>query len=190
MMKPRKVLPALPAAKFTPLPLLVLLPPSSSISGIPANPGWLHPSKKISLAISGNCTAPTEMVRTPVPLILKEMVSSPAVLLAAMMASRSDTALSAPLLALSCSMLKLLPKPLSLASDVVVTTSTFDTSSTVTAMACVSVALPSLTCTVTSKTLFMSASEGISKSGGAVNANTPVLALMLKRAASAPPLML
>jgi hypothetical protein len=73
------------------------------------------------------------------------------VLLAAISASRSEIAPSAPLLALSCSALKLPPRPVSLLSATVVTTSALDTSLTLTAMACVSLPpAPSATCTVTS----------------------------------------
>ena len=54
-------------------------------------------------------------------------VSRPAVLFAAMMASRSDTLPSAPLLALSCVMLKPVPRPVSLLSAVVSTTSVAST---------------------------------------------------------------
>ena len=96
----------------------------------------------------------TLMVCRPTPARLNKICPGPlpplAVLFAAMMASRSDTSLSTPLLALSCSVLKLLPRPVSLVSAVVVTTSRFDTSVTVMLKAWVSVSRPSLTCTVTS----------------------------------------
>ena len=62
---------------------------------------------------------------------------------------------------------------------------------TLTAIACVSLPpLPSLTCTVTSYTLFAPASVGVSKSGTATKVNAPVLGLMVNSEASAPPTML
>ncbi len=81
--------------------------------------------------------------------MLKVTVFSPAVLLAAMMASRSDTLLSVPLLALSCSTLNPVPRPVSLVSAVVSTTSVVGMSSTVMAMSCWSSSRLSLAYTVT-----------------------------------------
>ena len=60
---------------------------------------------------------------------------------------------------------------------------------TVTANACVSTKVPSLTCTTTSYTLLPAALAGASKLGAATKLNTPVVALMLNSPASAPPLI-
>ncbi|CAH0356281.1 hypothetical protein AQB9606_04654 [Aquabacterium sp. CECT 9606] len=80
------------------------------------------------------------------PVIAKLMVSRPAWVLAAMMASRRDTLLSVPpFKAFNCSAVKLVPRPLSLLSVIVVTVSVETTSVTVTARACVSVKVPSET---------------------------------------------
>lgn len=80
--------------------------------------------------------------------MLKVMVSSPAELLAAWMASRRDIWPSAPLFAFRASSDVTVP---SLTSETVVTISVLATSVTVTVIACVSVGLtplPSLTSTV------------------------------------------
>ena len=58
---------------------------------------------------------------------------------------------------------------------------------TVTVMVCVSVSKPSETCTITMYVLLAPLSAGFSKSGAAMKVSTPVEALMLKKAASAPP---
>ena len=59
--------------------------------------------------------------------------------------------------------------------------------STVTAKFCTSVKTPSETVICTSYTLFPPASLGFSKSCAAIKAKTPVVALIVNNAASAPP---
>ena len=58
---------------------------------------------------------------------------------------------------------------------------------TVTAIACVSVSVPSLTCTVTSYTLLAPLSAGNSKFGADTKLSAPLEALIANLAASAPP---
>ena len=115
------------------------------------------------------------------------MESAPTVLLAALIASRSEMSPSAPGLAISCSTDATLP---SITSAVVDTVSGPPTSVTVTAMAWVSDSAPALARTVTWYTLLVPASVGSSKSGGVTKRSAPVALSMLKRAASLPPMML
>ena len=60
---------------------------------------------------------------------------------------------------------------------------------TVTAMACLSFNVPSVTSTTTSYTLSAPASVGASQFGALTNVSTPVLELIANFAASAPPSM-
>ena len=148
------MLPPLPAASTNPLtPLPAARPFNTTTGWLPfeAKSGSVLASSTNVSVMAGSALV-TSMVCAPptkASVMLKPMLSRPTVLLAAIMASRNDTLPSAPLLALSCSAVKLLPKPVSFVSAVVVTTSVLDTSSTVMVKACVSVRKPSLTCTVT-----------------------------------------
>ena len=139
------------APSVSPWPLTPL--PSSTINGCALLPGWLAPSITTASVIVGKAL-PIKSVYSPSPpagpVIAKRIVSSPGVLFEAIKASRSDTAPSVPMRALSCSMVKLPPRPVSLVSATVPTTSCDDTSVTRTVMACSSNQVPSLDRTITS----------------------------------------
>lgn len=121
-------------------------------TGLPpelAQSGSVLPSMVIVPVMAGSkeprlmvCAPPTSALA-----MLKVMVSAPAVLLAASIASRRDILPSVPLFRTSAPMLDVSP---SLESAVVVTTSSLATLVTVTAIVWVSVREPSLTWTTRS----------------------------------------
>ena len=90
--------PALTSSPATPWPAPA---PSSSMSGVPAYPGWVVPSIVTGSVISGRADA-GEMVWTPAPGIANTMMSAPGFALASRIAWRSDPApLSAVLVTVS-----------------------------------------------------------------------------------------
>ena len=118
--RPRSVEPLPPAWMLNAVPTVP--PPRSSITGTPAKSGSLVPLMTTASVMLGS-TALKLMVCGPAPAMLKLIVFSPAVLLVAVIASRSEMKPSAPLLASSVEIDVVSPSATSL---VVSTTSVLD----------------------------------------------------------------
>src|SRR5436305_10496624 len=97
MTKPRTVL--LPASICRPLAFAPALVPFNSMIGFPAKPGCVVPSMMTGSVIAGRGEG-GRIVCAPAP-ILKLIVSVPTVLLAVMIASRSEPGVGFALLPLS-----------------------------------------------------------------------------------------